>query len=54
MDMVIFLGANFREKLARSLEIIFVVLNFVAILSRMRDDARLCTADRKIRGWKIS
>ena len=25
------MGANFREKLARSLEIIFVVLNFVPI-----------------------
>ena len=28
------MGANFREKLARSLEIIFVVLNFVAIFYR--------------------
>ena len=32
------MGANFREKLERSLEIIFVVLNFVVIRSRIRDD----------------
>ena len=32
------MGANFREKLERSLEFFFVVLNFVAIRSRIRDD----------------
>ena len=31
IKQVIFVGGNFREKLERLLEIIFVVLNFVAI-----------------------
>ena len=33
-----FVGGNFREKLERSLEIICVILNFVAIRSQIRDD----------------
>ena len=38
VQRVIFVGANFREKLERSmLEIIFVVRNFVAIQLRMRE-----------------
>ena len=32
------MGGNFREKVERSLEISFVVLNFVAIRSQIHND----------------
>ena len=35
------MGANFHEKLERLLEIIFVILNFVAIRSRIRDHVNM-------------
>ena len=39
------MGGNFHEKLKRSLEIIFVVLNFVAIQSRIRDNVIIMNCD---------
>ena len=41
VQRVIFVSGNFREKLERSLEILFVVLNFMAIQSRIRNDITL-------------